>query len=585
MDDRPLAAASRQELSRAGELATPAGSNGAPAQTQHSSETATKDAEHKKDEGSVKETIEQILVAFILAFVFRAFVVEAFVIPTGSMAPTLLGAHMRFTCDDCGYQFDVNYNTGSPDDMNIPSFAPGGQLAICPNCGYHIPARQRGDQAFDPPVRYGDRILVLKYLYLFEDPKRWDVVVFKSPDVPQRYDYQQNYIKRLIGKPNESIMILDGDIYVGDRDAQPERMKIQHKPPQVQDAMWRIIYDNDYHPRGELRSSGQQTWHQPWMRRGGGSGWDLGDVTGTASNDGGRTFRFDNTNGVGEIFFNDELNQPMDVGLTRGGRYVKSSALFDWLAYDVDAGPPFGGWSPVGDLKLDFFYERLAGEGPLRLVLTKRDDVFVAEIGPNSARLLRQDAAGNDVELIPAAPIAQHGGPMHVEFSNVDYVVSLRIDGREVFRTTDQQYSPDIAGLLDAQRQSSLIAKRPAIRIVASNQTASVKHLSLWRDIYYLSRGRRPVDGEPYAASPDNIMRLGPDEFFVMGDNSQISGDGRYWTEPIDLPWEDLHIEAGRVPARFMLGKAFFVYWPAGYRPMESLPALAPNFGDMRFIH
>src|SRR5690242_3442202 len=56
----------------------------------------------------VKETIESILIAFILAFVFRAFVVEAFVIPTGSMATTLLGAHMRFTCRECGYVFDVN---------------------------------------------------------------------------------------------------------------------------------------------------------------------------------------------------------------------------------------------------------------------------------------------------------------------------------------------------------------------------------------------------------------------------------------------------------------------------------------------
>ncbi|HSU69376.1 MAG TPA: S26 family signal peptidase, partial [Tepidisphaeraceae bacterium] len=61
------------------------------------------------EEGSIKETIESILVAFVLAFIFRAFVVEAFVIPTGSMAPTLMGAHMRFVCQDCGYRFDVNY--------------------------------------------------------------------------------------------------------------------------------------------------------------------------------------------------------------------------------------------------------------------------------------------------------------------------------------------------------------------------------------------------------------------------------------------------------------------------------------------
>src|SRR5215203_2389406 len=72
-------------------------------------------------EGNIKDTVESILVAFILAFIFRAFVVEAFVIPTGSMAPTLLGAHARFTCKDCGYQFETNYSTGGADDQDIPA--------------------------------------------------------------------------------------------------------------------------------------------------------------------------------------------------------------------------------------------------------------------------------------------------------------------------------------------------------------------------------------------------------------------------------------------------------------------------------
>src|SRR5437763_5295401 len=94
-------------------------------------------------EGSVKETIESILVAFILAFIFRAFVVEAFVIPTGSMAPTLLGAHMRYRCKDCGYRFDVNFPVSQQgDDVDIPSYAnnpPGGTWdAYCPNCGYKV---------------------------------------------------------------------------------------------------------------------------------------------------------------------------------------------------------------------------------------------------------------------------------------------------------------------------------------------------------------------------------------------------------------------------------------------------------------
>src|SRR3954463_3482754 len=87
---------------------------------------------------SVKETLESILIAFILAFIFRAFVVEAFVIPTGSMAPTLLGANMRFTCTDCGYRFEANYSSPTDTggtDVNIPAIAEGATYgAHCPNC-------------------------------------------------------------------------------------------------------------------------------------------------------------------------------------------------------------------------------------------------------------------------------------------------------------------------------------------------------------------------------------------------------------------------------------------------------------------
>ena len=71
-------------------------------------QTTTESGQPAPDE-TIKETFESIIIAFILAFVFRAYVVEAFVIPTGSMAPTLLGAHHRAECDQCGYQFKINF--------------------------------------------------------------------------------------------------------------------------------------------------------------------------------------------------------------------------------------------------------------------------------------------------------------------------------------------------------------------------------------------------------------------------------------------------------------------------------------------
>ena len=41
---------------------------------------------NRSGDDTIKDTFEAIVIAFILAFVFRAYVVEAFVIPTGSMA-------------------------------------------------------------------------------------------------------------------------------------------------------------------------------------------------------------------------------------------------------------------------------------------------------------------------------------------------------------------------------------------------------------------------------------------------------------------------------------------------------------------
>src|SRR5437016_13102001 len=57
---------------------------------------------------SMRETVESIAVAFILAFLFRSFVAEAFVIPTGSMATTLMGRHKDVQCPNCKYQYQAS---------------------------------------------------------------------------------------------------------------------------------------------------------------------------------------------------------------------------------------------------------------------------------------------------------------------------------------------------------------------------------------------------------------------------------------------------------------------------------------------
>jgi len=566
----------------------------------------------RDSEGNIKDTIESILIAFILAFIFRAFVVEAFVIPTGSMAPTLMGAHMRFRCEDCGYEWTVNFSSpGDGDDVFIPKraneYLGNGANKVfalrCPNCGHRVPRYNPVDpdnQATNPPVSYGDRILVLKYLYLFQDPQRWDVVVFKAPAEPQRWDYSQNYIKRLVGRPGETIMILDGDIYVAKLNGRPqdlltpEDFEIQTKPRAAQEALWRIVYDNDYYPQGMPRIktsvenrklSDDLPWQQPWQPNSTETGWNLG--TGPLN---GRTFRFDNSNGRATIAFGADANPDQQ-------------SLTDWLAYDVTVrqGPDrvdtyddprvndYKGDNFVSDVKLAFFYSRTDGTGPLRAELTKLGRTFIAEITPTKAALLERDKDGTET-ILQASNIENPGDrPVRVEMTNVDYRVTLRLDDRDVLRTTKEQYHPDIRWLLDAFDRNTKLGK-PSIAISAAQQKCELSHLSLWRDVYYQNRqpsfqGGGRLEWATPENFPKNLITLSSTDYFVCGDNSPISGDARYWTEPVNLDNEDLHVDAGRVPARFMLGKAFFVYWPAGFRPIDSAPALAPNFGQMRFIH
>ena len=79
----------------------------------------------------------------------------------------------------------------------------------------------------EPNLLVGDRLFVTKYSYgyskhsfpfspnlfkgriMFSEPKRGDVIVFKTPA-----DNRTDYIKRLIGLPGDEIQFIDGNLYV-----------------------------------------------------------------------------------------------------------------------------------------------------------------------------------------------------------------------------------------------------------------------------------------------------------------------------------------------------------------------------------
>src|SRR5215213_3822944 len=82
---------------------------------------------------ALREVVETIVFVVALVLMLKLFVVEAFVIPTGSMAETLLGYNKVVTCDECGHTFPVNA-TNEADPQHGRRMEIVG--ARCPNCSY-----------------------------------------------------------------------------------------------------------------------------------------------------------------------------------------------------------------------------------------------------------------------------------------------------------------------------------------------------------------------------------------------------------------------------------------------------------------
>ncbi len=511
----------------------------------------------KKDRAAeIANTFEWLITAFILAFVFRAFVMEAFRIPTGSMADTLKGAHFRLRCPQCGYQYDhgfVPQSYGMLEDTIPPGPVSIRQRTRCPSCGYHIPP---GDKV---PVANGDRILVLKCIYQFQEPKRWDVIVFKNPVNPS-----ENYIKRLIGLPGETIEIIDGDIYIDGL--------IARKPPQVQKELWMPIYDHDFRPVNPNERAGfnEHRWQPPFNLDG--SAWKIRDENPT-------TLLLDCPPGEPSV-------------LTYGAPSANGFAA----TYAYDEMYNYSRMPVASDLMVRFYVNPASSEGQIGITLSKNGIDYKAWVDLDGFMTLAKINDGRETVLArkevssPPAP----GVYTLVKFANVDHQLLFDFDGNEL--------SIDLGQLPDAMGERSEPSPRAEI-FGAGKLTLS--HVALFRDVHYTGReGSKPiraVEGSPF--------KLNEDEFFVLGDNSPNSEDGRWWGQPTvaSRSWDPPR--AGIVPRYYLVGKALFVYWPSGFEfpwpeslknsliansrqntPIRLLHGIVslrwiPNVGQMRFIY
>jgi signal peptidase I len=383
----------------------------------------------------------------------------------------------------------------------------------------------------------GDRILVDRLSYLLGEPKRWDTIVFKFP-----LDRSKTFIKRLIGLPGEEIRIHGGNIWVNrEPGGFPASWFLARKPRAVQQEVWQVFYP-------ECRDETPGTWGPEGEATFEGRPED-GVLTAPAGGEGWLEYRgriqarVPRPHPPYESPFMGEIRLAFRGRLEGGG-----------LAVDLD----------LGGQRIR--YELPADGGQASIVL---DGVRVAE---------------------GASPVREGDGH-YLAFENVDGVLAIEVDGETVL-----SHEYDLGAI---PGQPSRPPSRPRLRLgVTKGGILRLSGMRMYRDIHYVEDGRGILRRE-------GSLRVPPDSFFVLGDNCTRSKDSRLWRsvtyrtkdgvevlgefegeeytrddiageiEFLDVKgsnwrfgrdglvnFDETPVHSPFVDRRFLLGKAFMVYWP-----------------------
>lgn len=606
--------------------------------------TASDAAKHSPRDG-LRETIESVVIAFILAFLFRTFEAEAFVIPTGSMATTLMGRHKELVCSNCRFPYQASASDEEPRD-HAPDEINGWQreqptvpvhvvAAICPQCRYEMHFGQGGREEDEPHVSYnGDRILVAKFPYDIGDPQRWDVAVFKFPGRAK-----DNYIKRVVGVPDETLVVYRGDVLTAHGDEARGRVadelfgeaahsdrrhssdavlamwrdgavELQRKPPAKARAMLQLVHDNNYlapapmPPRwAPVAANSLAATASAWETLDDGRTFShtaKGEKQGGEQQSAAKQDAADQDAAIQDAWIGYQHRVPLPrdwLNLKKNRDRAKPidippSLINDFYAYNsnsTDSGPERNandrlGSNWVGDLSVACQANIRAPRGELLLALVEGGCQFECRIDVVSgmARLSISDAPELEREI--ATPV-RGAGDYHLQFANIDDELLLWVDGKLV--EFDGKFGP-LANHVPTREDLT-----PA-RLGSRGADVRFYDLKLLRDVYYTSTS---VDNSaPDHPSPEFFRdpsqwgrlestfvlsyELEPDQYFMLGDNSPRSADGRSW-QGKDLEYNREYY----VRRDLFIGKAVFIYWPHAWRVWPSLwLPFYPNVKRMEFV-
>ncbi len=413
----------------------------------------------------------------------------------------------------------------------------------------------------------GDRIFCTKLNYLWRNPQRWEIFVFKFPyeQTPQgdSSSYKGEYfIKRCVGLPGESIALAGGDVFIVSPDAQnlsPENAKREVKSDKIQEKIWIPVYSENFSniDLEELKYY-----------------WNIESSKDTkinienkeleiSSNDNETTTltfkphtRFESLPGIPDRYVRRQVvefacpvigcegevrktisSPKITARCPKCGEYLQES---DVVRYDFRTGypvnyqatfekvsevadPQYRGewWHFVPDLSFTCQAELANKSSSIRCNILSDATEYSAIFTTDKVTVLLNNKVLKNVSISfkPAEKT-------ELRFYHLDGQIRGYIGSKEVFDITT-----------DSQTLNSSV-KNPSKTNISLDIKGSAKlsNIAITRDIYYYN----------YRDSK-NFFRLPNDGYMALGDNCPSSNDSRFW---------------GPVPQKNLTGTAQFVWWP-----------------------